>query len=131
MTGITAGTTVGLRADTGSITQSGAISGTALTATASAGSVTLEAPANALSGVGGSAAGSFAYRDSTGFAVTGIAAGAAVTLRADTGDITQTGAISGTVLTATRRAGSGRCWRSGPSGASVLVPKQRVWRWWR
>ncbi|MBX9698329.1 MAG: hypothetical protein K2X74_02775, partial [Acetobacteraceae bacterium] len=76
VSGITATGAVDLTAQTGTITQTGAISGTALTATANGagGAVTLTNAANSVTSVGGGATGGFAFAEANGFGVSGITA---------------------------------------------------------
>jgi filamentous hemagglutinin family protein len=104
---IAAGGTVTLEAVAGAITQTGAISGTALlaTATGAGGVVTLNAANNAGT-VGGASTGGFAYTGQGGFTVSGIAAGGAATLTSNAGGIGQTGAITANGLVASAGGGA-------------------------
>ncbi|MBX9698659.1 MAG: hypothetical protein K2X74_04440, partial [Acetobacteraceae bacterium] len=96
VSGIAAGGAVTLTAVTGTVTQSGAITGTDLTVTANGagGSVTLTNAGNSVATVGGNALGGFAFAEADGFVVSGLAAGGAANLTALAGAITQTGAIT-------------------------------------
>jgi filamentous hemagglutinin family protein len=114
--GITAGTaagdTVTLNSNTGSITQTAAITGGDLTATAAAAgqSVTLDLAGNAVASVAGSAGtgGAFTFAQDGGFAVGagGIVSPTAVTLTSNTGSITQSGTIVTAALTASAAGGA-------------------------
>jgi filamentous hemagglutinin family protein len=96
--GITA-TALVLDAVGGSITQSGALVVPTITATAT-GDVLLQNPGNEATTISGSAGGSFAFTDATGFVAGGISAGS-VTLQALGGNITQTAPITTGALSAT------------------------------
>ncbi|MCC7282991.1 MAG: hypothetical protein IT556_11445, partial [Acetobacteraceae bacterium] len=117
VTGITAGGTVALGAQAGTITQQvgGAIRATALEARAdgAGGGVVLTDTGNDVATLTGSAigaGGAFNYVDANGFQVAGIGADGDVTLTAATGSITQAAGLGGRIsaagLTATANAGS-------------------------
>jgi filamentous hemagglutinin family protein len=117
--GITTPGPIALTAQTGSISQSGAISGSALNASAVGGAVTLTDPTNAVGVVGGVAGTDFGFGNAAGFTVSGINAGGTVALTAATGSIAQTGAISAATLNATATAGAVALTNAGNAVASV------------
>ncbi|MFA5182277.1 MAG: hypothetical protein WC405_13235, partial [Syntrophales bacterium] len=102
----------------GAITQSGSMTGTTLTAKTlkdTGAAITLNDAGNEFATVnlqvrnladGANAAGAIAYRDATGFDVSGIKTASTVGLTAVNGAITDTGAIAGTTLTTSSVGGT-------------------------
>jgi filamentous hemagglutinin family protein len=116
--GINATGAVALTADTGSITQSAAITGASLAVNAPAGDVALTDAGNDVATLSGSAGGSFAYRDATGLAVGALAnPGGDVSLRAG-GTLALTGDVSAPGFVVRLQAG-GDLTQAAPNGITA------------